>query len=290
MIRRIYKKFATILLLAAFFVPQYPNAQKIDEKNTNINGVRLVTLFFTTPDAIEQVIDYYKEALKNEFELIVNGPPSQGASQAGLGGAFNEWYQGLAAKAPEFNMLYFVKKDDQTIGLNLVCSKNSLYNQTMIQISFNLDPYQPRIPSGSLEGGDVAGKDPYWLRRYPDSKRVSYIEYTGGGFAATYEVKTDCLKCVVDYYRQEISGWGWTLLKEQKQNPDWANKNFQGLSDDLANKLKGYAQQVAKTKELNPETYFLEFKKEDEGRCMVVITFMDNRARTLIRYLPRANY
>lgn len=138
-------------------------------------------------------------------------------------------------------------------------------------------------PAGKVE---VAGKDVFWLRRYPKSIRTAYDDTPGGGFILTYEIEEKCLNCVIDYYRTELPSWSWSLIDETSQQPDLAIKrlleNVPGLREDLGEDV---AQQAIKEEQARSATYMLSFKKE-KSRCIILINQMQGWVSVTAQYIP----
>jgi len=260
--RRFFPQLFSALLMAAFVVPDYPNAKKIFESQPTVNGMRMKLTAYNTADSPQQVVDFYKNALQDEFKVLME-------------------YQ-------EPKAVYFVDKEGH--ALNLVCLNNPFDNSTSIQLSYNLDPSvaldlakgEPEEKKQAEIEKDVPGEDVFWLRRYPGSIRTVHLQ-EGNSVTVVYTANTDCLKCLLDYYRQELSIWGWRLLREEKTrfNPD--KRLPEGLSKDIAKKLDEGLKNVSLDKELLQDNYLLLFEKE-KGRCAIIINLAGNRARALIQY------
>jgi len=252
MIKRIRPGIFGILLAAIFIMPDYPNANKVFEHESVINGIRIKLAAYKTQDSIPKVVAFYKDALRYEFEI------KEGNEQQ--------------------NIIIFRDKEGKSV--NLSCSRNSVDNYTTIQLAYTLNA----VSAANTEGEDVPGDEVFWLRRYPDSIRTMYMK-TGDGFTAVYEAKTNCLQCLVDFYRKELTGWGWRLVHERKTGFKPHKGNEQGLSKDDAAKLGKYEEAIAKNKELMQDNYLLAFEKVSE-RCEVVVSLVGSKARAVVQYAP----
>jgi hypothetical protein len=118
------------------------------------------------------------------------------------------------------------------------------------------------------------------------------MKYSDGSFAVGYLSDTDCLNCVIDYYRSELTSWGWSLVQEGQDTsrPEAAiSKTTKNMPKEMAQSLKEYSEALSDSPELKMEYYFLRFRKQDQGSCTVMISRNDltrQKVAAVIQYRP----
>ncbi|MCM8779532.1 MAG: hypothetical protein NC914_00025 [Candidatus Omnitrophica bacterium] len=253
-----------ILLLAAFFLPDYPSAKKLIESQPNIDGRRYKSVMYSTTDSAAKVIDFYKENLKDDFAILYEKMDKE---QGGV---------------------LFADKTKEGIYLNLFCVYSPVQNSTIIQVSYNLDPFLPASDADAET--EVAGKDIPWVKRYPGSIRISFYEDEAGNYRVVYRASTDCLKCVIDHYRQELMSWGWQYKGERKTTIRPA-ASVNNLSTQTREKLKEMMPDLSiieKEPSQAQEVNLLFFNKEDVN-LTAAINQQDKYVYTTIFYAKARN-
>ncbi|MCM8779751.1 MAG: hypothetical protein NC914_01180, partial [Candidatus Omnitrophica bacterium] len=249
------KRFFSILLLETFVIPAYPFAKKIEEYKTENELLKAEFVAYLTRDSAQKVIEFYKEELKEEFNI------------------FSE----------EKSQVIFLGKSGRPARISVSCYDNPEHKSTIVRIIYDL--WLQKNPFGQFSKEEVQGKDVFWLRRYPRSIRTMYNDTSGGGFILTYEVEEKCLKCVVDYYRTELLSWGWDLINEISRQPESSLKRLLEMVPSLRQDLGEAAEPLLKQEEALSVTYLLFFEKE-KSRCILIINQLQGWVRATVQYIP----
>jgi len=236
--------------MAAFLLPQYPQAEKVSEQKMRIEGMRFILAVYKTNDSPERVIDFYKKALAEDFEFSGNS-----------------------------NSALFTNKEG--LSVNLSCAANPFDKTTMIQAYYNLDSLDSLENTG-LPAQDVMAKELYGVRPYPNSTQVSSFE-TDIGFRVVYQSKTDCQDCLIDYYRKEFSTWGWDLVKDGKQGLSMPQELSADIPQASRQILQKYIDAVPR-EQRKINYYLMMFEKGDERCTVTVNSSAGGKAQAMIDY------
>lgn len=245
------RSIINFLAMAAFILPQYPQAEKVSEQKMRVEGANFIMAVYKTPDPIEKVIDFYKGALGEDFEF----------------------------RQSAFTVIFTNTKDE--IGINLTCNRNPFDNTTVFQAFYNSDSPNSLKKAGA-PAEEIVPKDIYWLRPYPGSQSLSYLDKQDG-FRVTYNSNTNCEQCIADYYRREFLTWGWELIKEGKKDFSAPQKAPEGISQDLQKRIN---EQIALApKERMTISYYLMMFTRGNERCAITVTLAAaNQIQTMIEY------
>lgn len=182
------RRFITLFLAAAFVIPAYPHSEKKKEIERFNNGANVKTVYYTTKDSADKILDYYKEQLSNAgWDLAPINVPG-----------VIVFYKGRETVS-------VFSKDIFNRGTTDIYVAHSLVSEVAAA----------EIQKALVQDYDMPGKDLPFVPRYPGAIRRSYAE-TPSKQTIVYQSKQGCFDCVLNFYRSEMVAKGWRLINEKK--------------------------------------------------------------------------
>lgn len=175
-------------------IPIYPAFEQTSKQKLIINGVEIyIEMYKGENISIPHVVDYYNATLVQKGWRI-----QEEQSMAGNNIVLN-----------------FMSKDNRFLQLILFSGeKFGRPDSTYMYMRYSLEGIDKWISRNSETDNEMPGQDIPWLKRYPGSIRISSISDDKGMIRVAYIVPNhSCLECVAAFFKEEMAGKEWELLR-----------------------------------------------------------------------------